>query len=1347
MILKEQDGKQVYSDGQEIEKSLLNIAENYPEDASQDYISSNSEYTINNTFSAVRQNLLNWYPFKKDADIIEVGAGAGALTGMLCNKARQVTAIEMSQARADIIRARYPHRENLQVISADITNWDTEQRFDYVVFVGVLEYAGAFSDVLNPYERFLDSCRRLLKKDGIVLFAIENRFGLKYWLGGAEDHLQKPFVGIDGYKGIRNAKTFSRHDLEAMLDNVGLLEHRIYSVYPDYKFPEIICTDEFKPSYMNLKKVHFTFGKNSMLTANETDLYKYLIENNVWEFFANSFLVEASEGELPENHVIHVSAKGECKKEYRVNTVIYSNGEILKVPVHRLAIRHIQQIYENNKLLKARGVHILDLDVKEGNLVSHFYKAPSAQSYFEELVADNNLPAIYTLVENWKKEILKSSDTIKDGNIVYELSNINPRLDYGPILKDGFIDMTFYNSFIEDGNLIFYDQEWKFPNVPLNFIVYYGLKSCFKRMQVLTNISLENILENFNIDREQQAVYDKLEDYVWSKILYRQTDFYGEDGYCMRYSDALRLEQQRMQEQDDYKNEIENLKKDILEKEDEIEKKEKMIKQKEEEIKQKDIQINNQRGHIELLLESDRHYQRILDSKGWKLVSFPGRVFERMFPVSTRRRTRLSLLSKYLKAINITNIKFVYGAFRQGGFRAINRELSEFDQRMRGAMVTPVEVPEIIKTGQIEDISQCRKLVFKKFEDPIVSIIIPVYNQFTYTYNCLKSIADHSGKVSYEIIIADDVSDDLTMRLSEVVENIHIIRNSTNMGFLCNCNNAAKYASGKYILFLNNDTQAQENWLQPLVDLIESDNTIGMVGSKLIYPDGSLQEAGGIIWRDGTAWNYGNGQNPDAPEFNYVKETDYISGASIMIKASVWEEIGGFDERYQPAYCEDSDLAFEVRKHGYKVMYQPLSVVVHFEGISNGTDESGGIKHYQQVNRNKFYDKWKNVLENEQDENGTNVFRAREKSQNRKILLMVDHYVPQYDKDAGSRTLYHYLKIFASKGYSIKLIGDNFFKHEPYTTVFQQMGIEVLYGVYYAQNWQNWVKANGREIDYIWLNRPHISIKYIDILKEYTDAKIMYYGMDLHFLRVQREYEVSHNKALIAESEEWKEKEFYLMKKADISYTPSEVEVDVVHQIDPDISMKAIKAFAYENFRDDIPENFRERKHIMFVGGFTHTPNEDAMLWFVKEVFPLILHRMDIMLYIVGSAPTSKIMDLKSKNVIVKGFLTDSELQNLYDTCKMVVVPLRYGAGVKGKVVEAMYNGLPVITTSIGAEGIIGIDDIVAIEDEKEGFADRVCSLYENPDELERLSMAEQKYMKDNFSTEAVWSIIQSDFN
>ena len=636
--------------------------------------------------------------------------------------------------------------------------------------------------------------------------------------------------------------------------------------------------------------------------------------------------------------------------------------------------------------------------------------------------------------------------------------------------------------------------------------------------------------------------------------------------------------------------------------------------------------------------------------------------------------------------------------------------------------------PDILLMKKISKIEDCKKIVFPKTDKPLVSIIIPVYNQFEYTYYCLKSILMNSYGVSYEIIIADDVSNDLTTRLSEVAENITIVRNKENLRFLKNCKNAAKSAKGKYILFLNNDTQVMDNWLQPLVDLIEKSDDIGMVGSKLIYPDGKLQEAGGIIWGDGHAWNFGHNQNPRMPEFNYVKEVDYISGASLMIRSDLWKQIGGFDEYFAPAYCEDSDLAFEVRKHGYKLMYQPLSVVVHFEGKSNGTDTSTGLKAYQVENSKKLATKWADEFKKQSQHEG-DLFHARERSHNKKCILVIDHYVPEYDKDAGSKTTWQYLNMFVNKGYNVKFLPDNFFHSEPYTTMLEQIGIEVLHGQWYEQNWKKWIDSNKGNIDFIYFNRPHITVKYIDYIKQNTNIKCIYYGHDLHFLRINREYELNGDKKLLAESEEWKQKEFAIMHKADISYYPSNVEVDEIHKIDENIPAKAITAYVYEEFKENLNLDYTLRQDIMFVGGFGHPPNEDAVNWFLDEIFPKIREQLDIKFHIVGSKIPDRIQKLNGKNgIIVEGRVSEDRLQTLYDTCRMVVVPLRYGAGVKGKVVEALYYGIPTVTTTVGIEGITGAENFMAVADEADQFAAKVVELYQDTDKLKSITEEHQDY-------------------
>ncbi len=659
---------------------------------------------------------------------------------------------------------------------------------------------------------------------------------------------------------------------------------------------------------------------------------------------------------------------------------------------------------------------------------------------------------------------------------------------------------------------------------------------------------------------------------------------------------------------------------------------------------------------------------------------------------------------------------------------------------------------------QKKDFSEYAPLVFPEVNDPDVSIIIPVYNQFVYTYNCLKSILEQTGStVRYEVILADDCSTDDTKRLLELVKNIKVIRNQKNLLFLRNCNHAAASARGRYLLFLNNDTQVQENWLEPLMRLLKQNPFIGMTGSKLIYPDGRLQEAGGIIWNDGSAWNYGNRQEADRPEFNYVKEVDYISGASLMIRKKLWQEIGGFDERYAPAYCEDSDLAFEVRKRGYFVVYQPQSVVVHFEGISNGKDENRrknktvqpkqNIKQYQAENSKKLRDKWSDVLK-EHYPNAHHVFRARERSKGKPVILFIDHYIPQYDKDAGSKTVYQYLKLFIKKGFQVKFMGDNFYRQEPYASQLEQMGIEVLYGGYYQSHIFQWLDRNHQEIDFVFLNRPHISIKYIDYFYNKTNVNIIYYGHDLHYLRNLREYRLTKDAAKLREAKAWKKKEMYLLEKANVSYYPSSVEIEEIHKLNANIRVKAVTAYAFDSWLKDLEMDFSKREGILFVGGFVHEPNIDAVRWFVKEIYPKIRGKCQMPFYIVGSNATKEIVQLDGRNgICVKGYLTEEELHKLYQSCRIAVVPLRYGAGVKGKVVEAVYQGVPVVTTSVGAEGILQAEEVMKIKDQPQAFADEVLRLYNDCKSLEQMSERSQVFIKKYFSMDAVWEGIAEDFS
>lgn len=740
--------------------------------------------------------------------------------------------------------------------------------------------------------------------------------------------------------------------------------------------------------------------------------------------------------------------------------------------------------------------------------------------------------------------------------------------------------------------------------------------------------------------------------------------------------------------------------------------------------------------------KNDCAHKKVFDHK--KVRSFNHKKYDKKAGCKICRKiVRYAVLPyKILRKISLQRIGRLFQYLHEEG---VGGTIKRFRECIYGTDIYQREYA-LSSIKNIRSITECRHLVFPHTERPLVSILIPAYNEFNFTYNCLQSIYALKDQTSYEVILADDGSNDLTKEIRRAVKNIKIVRMNKNAGFIKNCNHAAGYAAGKYILFLNNDTQVQDGWLDSLAQMMESDKTIGLAGSKLIYPDMRLQQAGGILWRDGTAYEYGNRKDPAAPEYNYVREVDYVCGASMMIPRKLWKEIGGFDESFAPAYCEDSDLALQVRKHGYRVVYQPKSVAVHYEGISHGTDVSKGVKRHQMINQRRLYQKWKSEL-SAHNEPDTGIFQARERSQQKKTVLFLDHYVPTFDCDAGSRTVYAFLKMFLAKGWCVKFVGANFYQGEPYTSQLQQMGIEVLYGVFYSKNFFSWLTENQNYIDAALLNRPHITIDYIDYFCTKTNIRTFYYGHDLHFLRNQREYALTKDESTKAESDEWYRKEMYILKRAAVSYYPSQIEVQEIKKIDPSIPVKAVTPYIYDDVSKDAVKDFDRCRGILFVGGFNHGPNQDGVLWFVKKVYPKIWAVQKIPFYIAGSHMPKVIRELDGTyGVEVKGHVSDKELDRLYKTCRLAVVPLRYGAGIKGKVIEAAYHAVPVVTTTVGAEGIEGLGAAAAVADDETAFAKEVLRLYGDCRQLQIMAQASRDLIRKHYSMDAAWKVFEEDF-
>ena len=545
---------------------------------------------------------------------------------------------------------------------------------------------------------------------------------------------------------------------------------------------------------------------------------------------------------------------------------------------------------------------------------------------------------------------------------------------------------------------------------------------------------------------------------------------------------------------------------------------------------------------------------------------------------------------------------------------------------------------------------------------------------------------------------------------------------------------------------MNNDTKVQKEWLTFLLQLIERDEKIGMVGSKFIYTDGVLHEAGGIIWRNGDYYNFGRGENASMPEYNYVKEVDYISRASILLRRTIWDKIGGFDERFIPKYYEDIDFAFEIRKNGYKVMYQPLSIVELNERIYSENDIISDIIQYKEKNKIIFIEKWEEKLKYQLKPG--NYFLARDRCLNKKRIFVIDRFVPNFDKDAGGRCCFMYLKIFKEIGLQVTFLGDDLKKIEPYTTILQQIGIEVLYGdSYEGENLENWLKYNLKYFQYIYLQRPDITDKYIDLILPYFSGKLIYFAHDLHHIRLAREYNITHDMNKYVQSKNIKRIEMEIFSKVEVIYVVGDFEYKYLKEKFKNKIIRNIPLYIYDYQYNDIEKDFHKRKDLIFVGGFLHSPNVDGVLWFAKTVYPKILEKFPNMVWhIVSSNTPGVIRNIESKNIKIEGYLSDEQLHLLYQKCRIAIAPLRFGAGVKGKLLEAAHNQIPMVTTSIGGEGIDNSIGAFIVEDDAEEMAKIICKLYEDFSKLKQMSDSGKILIDKYFSINKTKEIIIKDF-
>jgi GT2 family glycosyltransferase/SAM-dependent methyltransferase len=626
------------------------------------------------------------------------------------------------------------------------------------------------------------------------------------------------------------------------------------------------------------------------------------------------------------------------------------------------------------------------------------------------------------------------------------------------------------------------------------------------------------------------------------------------------------------------------------------------------------------------------------------------------------------------------------------------------------------------------------------FEKPTASLIIPLYSRAELTRRALETIRDNTEQVGYEVILIDDTADAETKQLLELVKGARVLSNDRNYGYLRSVNRGATMARGRWLVLCNNDIEVTSGWLSALIDCAEETASTGVVAPKFVAPDGSLSEAGSILWSDGTGVNYGRGQAPSGYQYEYRRQIDYGSAAALLVSAQLWQDVEGFDQRYEPMYYEDADLCFEARSRGWRVLYEPAAVVVHAEGSTAGTDPKSGHKRFQEVNRRKFVEKWRSVLEEDHLRPGAERTYIAANRRHGQHVLIIDYRMPMWDRDAGSLRMFEMIRSLLRQGCGITFLPDNFAPIQPYTRELQRLGVEVVYG---PVDMTAKLAEIGPNLSAVILSRPHTASRWLDSVREVAPSAVTIYDtVDLHWVRETRRFalgrtELAEGNGTIPpqgpKAAALRELELAMVRASDVTVTVTDEERAQIVSHVPDARVMVIPTI-HEIAKHVAPA--KGRRGVLFVGGFEHPPNVDAVTYLVREVMPLVWARMpQTPVTLAGSGAPQQVRELAGSRVDVAGWVAD--LTPLLDSARVMAAPVRFGAGVKGKVTQGLAAGLPVVTTPVGAEGLDAQDNVqMLIGEDAEAIAERIMRVIEDDALWQSLSRGGQELVAERCSLE-----------
>lgn len=434
--------------------------------------------------SSLRTGLLSWYPFRENACLLEIGAGFGALTGLLCDRCARVTATERSAHRASAIARRWESKENLCVYAGEWSEISFGNKFDYIVITGIMERACGGSNDRNDYARYLKKVSGLLKEDGVLLLAVDNRLGLRYFCGAKESHGGRAFEGISNYPQGTRGYSFSREELRDIINRAGLSQMRFYYPLPDYKLPQLIYSDDYLPE-QNLKErlIPYYLDHNT-LVAPEQELYRDVVENGTFPFLANSFFVKCRNSVLTDqepSRVIYAALSTDRGRERGYATTIQTNGIVRKSPLFLEGKENAEKLYHSIEDLKQHQIPVVEhTPLPDGSLELPFISWPTLSNYIKEIIKEDRaeflrlIDQIYDYILQASPQVPASENALP-GRIDTKQISVEPALlDFGPILQKAYMELIPLNCFYnpETKEFLYFDQEFVRENYPAKYVLF-----------------------------------------------------------------------------------------------------------------------------------------------------------------------------------------------------------------------------------------------------------------------------------------------------------------------------------------------------------------------------------------------------------------------------------------------------------------------------------------------------------------------------------------------------------------------------------------------------------------------------------------------------------------------------------------------------------------------------------------------------------------------------------------------------------------------------------------------------------------------------------------------------------